>query len=144
MTYEIIFVGLVVALLFYELTGFYPGGLIVPAYLALYLHQPLRVLGTVLVAVVTWATYHLLSKIFILYGRRRFALILLLGGVWGFLWKQIFPLYWPFSVDIASIGWLIPGLLANTIERQGFWTTLFALGVVLFVTHFIKLLFWGY
>ncbi len=45
MTYETLFIGLLIAVLYVEITGFYPGGIIVPAYVALYLDQPVRVLA---------------------------------------------------------------------------------------------------
>lgn len=39
MTIEVACIGLVVATLFTELTGLYPGGIIVPAYLALFVNH---------------------------------------------------------------------------------------------------------
>ncbi|HQH46597.1 MAG TPA: poly-gamma-glutamate biosynthesis protein PgsC/CapC, partial [Candidatus Aminicenantes bacterium] len=43
-------IGLFVALVTAEITGVVPGGLIVPAYLALYLNQPGRIAATLAAA----------------------------------------------------------------------------------------------
>jgi len=126
---EITFLGLAVATLFVEATGIYPGGIIVPGYVALFLDQPLRILGTVVVGLLSWGCYRVLSRWVILYGRRRFVLIVLLGGVWAIVGYRILPSLWPASVDLRVIGWVIPGLIGNAIERQGFWMTLAAMGV---------------
>lgn len=137
MTVETAFLGLLVATLFVEVTGFYPGGIIVPAYVALFLDQPLRVVGTVAVAALAWATYRALSHWFILYGRRRFVLMILLGGAWALIAWRLVPTLWPTSVELRTIGWVVPGLIANTIERQGVWLTLAAMGIASVVTYFL-------
>ena len=53
MEYEVSFLGLLVSLLFTGITGIYPGGVIVPSYLALYMNSPGRILGTLLVSLLT-------------------------------------------------------------------------------------------
>jgi hypothetical protein len=50
MEYEISFLGLLVSLLFIGITGIYPGGVIVPSYLGLFLRSPERIAGTLIVA----------------------------------------------------------------------------------------------
>ena len=72
MIYETLFIGLIVAVLYVEIMDLYPGGIIVPAYMALFLDQPLRILVTILVAILSLMTYKLLSRVFILFWRRRF------------------------------------------------------------------------
>jgi poly-gamma-glutamate biosynthesis protein PgsC/CapC len=136
-TIETAFLGLLVATLFVEVTGFYPGGIIVPAYVALFLDQPLRVIGTVGIALVAWATYRALSRWLILYGRRRFVLMILLGGTWALVAWRLVPSLWPASVELRTIGWVIPGLVANTIERQGIGLTLVSMGVASVATYFL-------
>jgi poly-gamma-glutamate biosynthesis protein PgsC/CapC len=68
--------GIFVGLLFYELTGLVPGGIIVPGYIALYAHQPLRILSTILTSLIALALGRLLLRFIIAYGRRRFGLFL--------------------------------------------------------------------
>jgi poly-gamma-glutamate biosynthesis protein PgsC/CapC len=134
---EVAFIGLVVATLFTELTGLYPGGVIVPAYIALFANQPLRFVGTLAVALLAWATYRLIGRAFILFGRRRFVLLILLGGAWALIGYRLVPLAWPESLELRAIGWVIPGLIANTFERQGFWVTTAAMVVASAITYFI-------
>ena len=69
MTYETIFLGLLLATLYVEIFDIYPGGIIVPAYMALYLHQPGRIAATVVVAYLSLFSYKLLSRYVILFGR---------------------------------------------------------------------------
>jgi poly-gamma-glutamate biosynthesis protein PgsC/CapC len=136
MIIEAAFIGLAIATLFVELTGLYPGGIIVPAYVALFVDQPLRIVGTLLVALLAWGSYRLLARAFILFGRRRFLLLVLLGGVWTLVGYRFAPMLWPMSLELRAIGWVIPGLIANTFERQGFFVTVPALGIVSAITYF--------
>lgn len=133
---EVAFIGLVVATLFTELTGLYPGGVIVPAYLALFANQPLRLVGTLIVAVLAWATYRLVERAFVLFGRRRFLMLVLLGGAWALVGYRLVPLVWPDSLELRAIGWVIPGLIANSFERQGFWKTTAAMTIAAAITYF--------
>lgn len=118
-----LFLGLVFSLLFIAWTGITPGGIIVPAYLALYLAQPARIAGTLAVSLVTLVCYWAASRFFILFGRRRFAFMVLTGGVWTLLVVSLFPHLFSFSPEYRIIGWVIPGLIANQFERQGILVT---------------------
>lgn len=121
---ETILLGVILSLVFTEITGL-SAGLIVPGYLALSLHSPLRLLSTFAVALIAVGLCRLLSRVVILYGRRRFALLLLstfalgwLGGALGLL---------PGGVSV--IGVLIPGIIAREIDRQGVRDTLLSMCV---------------
>ena len=137
MTIETAFIGLLIATLFTELTGLYPGGVIVPAYVALFVDQPLRLVGTLVVALLAWGTYRLLDRVFVLFGRRRFLLLVLLGAAWALAGYRLAPLAWPESLELRVIGWVIPGLIANTMERQGAWWTLAAMAIASTLTYFL-------
>ncbi|MEE8605316.1 MAG: poly-gamma-glutamate biosynthesis protein PgsC [Candidatus Aminicenantaceae bacterium] len=142
MMYETFFIGLILAVFYVELMDIYPGGIIVPAYIALYIDQPLRVLATVLIAILSLLTYKLLSRFFILFGRRRFVMLLLLGALWGQLLFLIIPHVFAGAMELRMIGWVIPGLLANNCEKQKLFPTLASLLTVSVLTYFIvKLLF---
>ena len=137
MTLAILLTGLVLALLFTEVAGILPGGIIVPAVLALALDRPERVLATIAAALMALAAYKGLASVFLLYGRRRFVLLLLLGALFGQLWILAWPRLGGPSVDLRVIGWVIPGLLANNLERQKVLPTLAALAAVTVVTYFV-------
>ena len=117
--------GLIVSLLFTEAYGLSAGGMIVPGYLALYLHQPLSILVTLLVALATFAVVHALSHVTILYGRRRIVMMILVGFLLGALvrmapwWSGLDRASHSVTACFAVIGFILPGLIALWIDRQG-------------------------
>jgi len=141
MGYEITFLGLLVSLLFIGLTGLYPGGIIVPCYLVLFINQPERIAGTLIAAWLTLLCFKLVSQYLIISGRRRFVFMILVGGIWTFLWLQIFPVIFPASVEFRVIGWVIPGLIANHFESQGVVVTTAALVTVIVAVYFLERIF---
>jgi poly-gamma-glutamate biosynthesis protein PgsC/CapC len=130
MGFELPFLGLLFSLAFIALTGVYPGGIIVPSYLVLFLSQPQRIVGTLGAALLTWVVYWIASQWLILFGRRRFAFLVLVGGLWSLLWRSALPSLFPASAEFAVIGWVVPGLIANHFERQGVVVTTAALLLV--------------
>jgi len=137
MGYETSFLGLLVSLLFTGITGLYPGGIIVPSYLVLFMDQPARIVGTLNAALLTLFCFKLASRFLIIFGRRRFVFMILIGGVWTFLWLQVYPLIFPVSLEFRVIGWVIPGLIANNFERQGIVVTIASLVTVTVVVYFL-------
>ncbi len=137
MDLETVFIGIVVALLYAEITGLYPGGIIVPAFMALSLDQPSRALATVLAACLSLLIYKGISRYFILFGKRRFVMMLLLGGFWAQLWLLLAPSLFSIPLELRAVGLIIPGLLANNLERQKFLPTLASLVTVVVITYFL-------
>jgi poly-gamma-glutamate biosynthesis protein PgsC/CapC len=135
MTYETLFIGLLVAVLYVEIFGIFPGGIIVPGYIALYLDQPLRVLVTLAIAILCILIYRILSRYLILFGKRRFVTFIFLGAVLAQVWAVLFPQFFSESFGLRAIGWIIPGLLANNLERQKFIPTLASLFSVSVFTY---------
>jgi poly-gamma-glutamate biosynthesis protein PgsC/CapC len=142
MSYELFFIGILVSLAFVALSGYYPGGIIVPAYLVLFIDQPFRLLGTLAVGLIAWGIYRLISSYLILYGKRRFVILILLGACLAFTLSFIVPRFFPQTAELKVIGWVIPGLLANQVERQGPAITLSALAIVMVILFFIGKLFY--
>jgi gamma-polyglutamate biosynthesis protein CapC len=140
--FETLLAGMLLALLFAELTDIYPGGIIVPAYLALHLNSLPMVGVTLGVSLLSLVTYKLLSKWLIVFGRRRFVLFILLGIVWGQLAALLLPLVIPDS-GLRVIGWVIPGLLANNLEKQKILPTLGGLAAVSILTYSVVRLVTG-
>jgi poly-gamma-glutamate biosynthesis protein PgsC/CapC len=137
MTFETLFIGIVIAVLYVEIMDIYPGGIIVPGYLALYLDQPLRVLVTILIAFLSLLTYRILSRFLILFGRRRFVTMILLGTLWAELWFLLLPQVLSSPLELRAIGWLIPGLLANNLEKQKILPTLASMVTVSMIVYFL-------
>ena len=117
---EAIGLGLVISLVFSELLGFAAGGMVVPGYIALYLDEPTRIVGTLLAALAAYLIVRFLSNFMIIYGRRRLVLVVLIGFLLGYVSRQL-PLIAAYEEGIAlqAIGFIIPGLIAYWMERQG-------------------------
>ncbi len=137
MSYETIFIGLLLAVVYVEIFDLYPGGIIVPAYMALFLHQPARIAATVAVAYMALYSYKLFSRYFILFGRRRFVMVILLGALWAHVWYLIWPEILPQPIGLRTIGIVIPGLIANNMEKQKHLLTLASLVTVTVATYFL-------
>ncbi|MCA9621151.1 MAG: poly-gamma-glutamate biosynthesis protein PgsC [Myxococcales bacterium] len=116
-------IGLVLGLAASELLGLASGGLIVPGYLALYLLKPMQLLATFIVAFATLATARLIASFLIVHGRRRTALMILLGYLLGMLLGEAGMV----TDQLTTIGFIIPGLIAIWMDRQGVPQTLSAL-----------------
>ena len=127
-----IIAGIVIGLLFTELTGLSPGGIIVPGYIALFLHRPLEIIFTGVAAVGVMLCIKLVSHLFFLFGRRRYALCLILGLLFKLGIDHFFPgAAVPGSLGyVRLIGWLIPGIIANDMYKQGIPRTLLATATV--------------
>ena len=128
--------GIILSLVLSEALGVTAGGIIVPGYISLFLDQPVQVASTFLVAILVWLIIKGLSKVMFLYGKRRIVLALILGFLFGYLSRTIY-------VDtesiksVAVIGNIIPGLIANWMDRQGVVRTV---SVVLLTAVIVKLL----
>ena len=128
--------GIILSLVLSEALGVTAGGIIVPGYISLFLDQPIQVVSTFLVAILVWLIIKGLSRVMFLYGKRRIVLALILGFFFGYLSRTIY-------VDtesiksVAVIGNIIPGLIANWMDRQGVVRTV---SVVLLTAVIVKLL----
>lgn len=114
--------GVLVSLIFTELLGASAGGIVVPGYIALYLDRPVQIITTLLVAFATWMLIRLISSFTILYGKRRMALSILVGFILGWIVSGMKMNVMSFNID--SVGYIIPGLIANWLERQGLVKTI--------------------
>jgi poly-gamma-glutamate biosynthesis protein PgsC/CapC len=117
--------GLFISLVFSETLGVAAGGMVVPGYLALMTHDPMRLAGTIAVSLVTLGAMKILSRYALVYGRRRIVAAVLFGFVFGALSRELLV----FKVqgttyEFQTIGYIIPGLIANWMERQGVVATL--------------------
>lgn len=136
MYHEVVLAGVAVSLLFSELTGLSPAGLVVPGYIALALQTPRRVIYTLLVAMLAWGAARLLNRWMILYGRRRFAVLILLSC----LINEVIVGVGLLPYDPGMIGVLVPGIIANEVEKQGVLKSLLSLAAV--VGILVLLMMW--
>lgn len=123
--YVALTLGVLLSLLFSEKTGIIPAGLIVPGYLGLIFDQPVFLMMVLLISLFTYVivTYGI-SRFVILYGRRKFAAMLVVGISLKLIFDYFYPIM-PFEIyEFRGIGIIVPGLIANTIQKQGLVVTL--------------------
>ena len=137
--------GLIVSVVFSETLGLAAGGMVVPGYMALMIHAPLRIAGTILVSLLTFYSIKLLSNYMFIYGRRRTVLVILIGFLLGWASRNFFMFQLPngSSIEFQSVGYIIPGLIANWMERQGVIQTLSTMIVAAVVVRLLLMIFTG-
>ncbi|MBT3316720.1 poly-gamma-glutamate biosynthesis protein PgsC [bacterium] len=148
MIYQAIGLGLVISLIFSEVMGVAAGGLIVPGYIALYLDQPLRVAGTILAAILTFGSVKILGRFILLYGRRTMVFSVLIGFIFGYLTRYLLVVNAMIDTGIdmsavTSIGYIIPGLIAYWMNRQGVLETLCTMLMASFIVRLALVLAHG-
>ncbi len=137
--------GLVVSLVFSETLGLAAGGMVVPGYMALMIHDPGRIAGTILVSLLTYYFIRLLSNFMFIYGRRRTVVIIIVGFLFGWLSREFLMIGLPDgqTLEFQAIGYIIPGLIANWMERQGVLQTLTTMIVAAVVVRLLLMIFMG-
>ena len=134
-------ISIILGFLSVEFLGLFTGGLVSAGYLAFYMDQPWRLVSTLVLAVVIYLITMGLQKIIIIYGRRRFMVTVLLSliGTW-LLEKGLYGNLGSLELDIRVVGFIIPGLIANDMFRQGILRTLLGVSVLAVVVRLLLLL----
>ena len=138
MLVETIGLGMLMSFFLSEAIGLAAGGIVVPGYIALMLHEPFRVAATIAIALVVYLIVKLISNWMLIYGRRQLVLGVLLGYLIGYVTKVMPPIQFSqMHIDIATIGYVIPGLIAYWMARQGIVETISTLLVAGVLTRLI-------
>lgn len=137
---ELAVLALLISLIFTELTNLLPGGIIVPFYFALYLDDPVKILATVVSALIAMVVVKFLSRYTILYGRRKFALYLIIGILEKILFTYLYfgNSYMFYNLSM-TIGYLVPGILGREMEKQGVVKTLGSLTIVTLIIRLLQI-----
>lgn len=140
--YVALTLGIILSLIFAEKTGVVPSGMIVPGYLALVVDRPIFLLIVLAISLLSYLIVTLvISKVVILYGRRKFAAMLIVGMILKLLLDYTYPVL-PFEIfEFRGIGVIVPGIMANTYGKQGVPITLAATGIVTLSTYLLLLLY---
>jgi poly-gamma-glutamate biosynthesis protein PgsC/CapC len=118
-------IGMVLSLFLTETLGVTAGGIIVPGYIAMNLESPQRLIITFGISILTFLIIKLLSKFIMVYGKRRLVLALLIGFLLGYLSRSENMITADLgTTDFIVIGNIIPGLIANWMDRQGVLRTI--------------------
>ena len=130
-------VGIAAGFLFFELSGLTAGGIIVPGYLALFIYEPQRIIVTLIIGFAVYWVIMLLSRFTIIFGRRRFFLMILTGFVLRYIFDSLHIYLSEPGITLQAIGYIIPGLIANEFYRQGVIKTVSAIIIVVTATYLI-------
>ena len=134
--YIAIGLGMILSLLLSETLGIVAGGIIVPGYFALHLQNLPSVCFTFFISILTYVFILFLSKFFLIYGRRRIVLSLLLAFILGVFFRTFI------EIDVDYIGFIIPGLVASWMDKQGIIRTISVILIEASIVHlFLMLLF---
>jgi gamma-polyglutamate biosynthesis protein CapC len=136
--------GVLISLFFLETFGAAAGGIVVAGYVAMYLHQPITILATLSISIIVFIIVRFLGKFMFIYGRRRMVITVLLGFIIGWM-ARYYGIFANLSSDysVNVIGFIIPGLIANAMERQGIVKTLSIMVVAAVIVRFLLVLIFG-
>lgn len=140
MLYSTVALSVIFSFISTELTGILTGGMISAGYLAFWFQEPMRILSTllmsVLIALILKGSRHFL----ILYGRRRFMLSVLLSIFGVYMVEKLYFYISFISHDMRIIGYIIPGLIASDMDKQGIFRTLVSVSVIALIVRMFMLL----
>ncbi len=133
--YLAIVIGTVLSLIVDEVFGIQCGGYIVPGYLAMVCDDMACVLIVFALSLITYLIInYVLPKFMILFGKRKFAVSLIVSIILKLATEMLFPMI-PFaSVTFRGVGAITPSLLANSYSRQGIIYTIPATLIVTYIT----------
>ena len=136
--------GVLISLFFLETFGTAAGGIVVAGYVAIYLHHPWTIIATLIISFLVYFIVKFLGKFMFIYGRRRMVITVLLGFIFGWIARTygIFTGF-PSNYPVGVIGYIIPGLIANSMERQGIIRTVTVMFIAAVIVRLILVLIFG-
>ncbi len=136
--------GLIFSLLSYEVFGLAAGGIVVPGYIALQLASPERLIGILIVSLLTYLIIKVLGRYTFLYGRRQMVLALLIGGLLANFSRYFLKIELASTtLELQAVGWVIPGLIAHWFGKQGVFKTISVLFITSVLVRLILILFFA-
>lgn len=137
---NVLILGIIISIIYYEITDISPGGIIVPGLLVMYITQPERILYTLVVALITYFLVKLLSKYIVIFGKRRFVLLIIISIFVNFILHLILVGSSVSLLNISIIGYTIAGLIANDFFKQGIKKTIPSLIIVVGIIELIVII----
>lgn len=129
--------GLILSLFFIDAFGLAAGGIVVPGYIALQLSHIDQIVATFVIAIITSILIKIISKFTFLYGRRQMVMCLLIGCILAVISHHF--LVFDMSENtyrLEALGWVVPGLIAHWIDKQGVIKTLSMLSITSVLVRF--------
>ena len=140
MLHKAIGISIILGFLFSEFLGIATGGLVSAGYMAFFMGTPARVISTLALSLIIYCLTLLLQKYIIIYGKRRFMVVVLLSLIGTWLVEQYLSKYLGFiGQDVRMVGFIIPGLIANDMFKQGVVKTIAAVTILSVIIRLIIL-----
>ncbi len=117
-------IGMLLGMLYYHKTGWACGGIITPGVIAMYIGDPWKIGVSLAAGLVAWLILEALVRLTGVYGRQRLAAALLIALALRY------PLVTVWGETSLWLGWVVPGLVAADMQRQGVVSTLAAIVAV--------------
>lgn len=137
--------GIIISLFFIESFGIAAGGIIIPGYIALQMDQPERLLGVVVVSLLTFFLLKLIGRFTFLFGRRQMVVALLVGTILSILSHQFMIFESEVSTfEFSAVGWVIPGLIAHWSVKQGYVKTISMLAITSVIVRLVVIATFGF
>lgn len=139
-SFTILIIGILVSIIFYELTDISPGGIIVPGLLVMHLQSIEKVIFTIIVALLTFLIVKFLSKYLLVFGKRRFVLMIIVSLILSIVFELITHALSGYLISVSLVGYTIAGLIANDFYKQGVKKTLPALAICVCLLELIVII----
>ncbi len=141
---ECVAIGLLLSLYLSEVLGFVAGGLVVPGYFVMISSKPLMLVATLGASFLAMFFLRLFSRFALIYGRRRLLIAVILGFIFSELSRALYFFYpTEMLLELQSFGFIIPGLVAYWMDKQGILPALGMLSVVVTLVRFIVIIVHG-
>jgi poly-gamma-glutamate biosynthesis protein PgsC/CapC len=138
---NIIILGIIVSIIFYEITDISPGGIVVPGLMVMYVNQFDKMVYTVIVAIITYLVVKFISRYLVIFGKRRFVILILVSILINFLLQLLLHSFSINLLNMSIIGYSIAGIIANDMYRQGIKRTIPSLAIVIVVLELIIIVY---
>jgi poly-gamma-glutamate biosynthesis protein PgsC/CapC len=133
-------ISVLLSLLFTEITGVMPAGLVVPGYIALSSGNYVALLTLLLISLATYIlVVFVIGKVTILYGKRKFTAMIAVGILLKMALMFLLPDMFSDIVELSAVGIVVLGLIANTIQRQGLIPTISSTAILTLVTFSLSM-----
>jgi poly-gamma-glutamate biosynthesis protein PgsC/CapC len=138
---NIIILGIIVSIIFYEITDISPGGIVVPGLMVMYVNQFDKMVYTVIVAIITYLVVKFISRYLVIFGKRRFVILILVSILINFLLQLLLHSFSINLLNMSIIGYSIAGIIANDMYKQGIKRTIPSLAIVIVVLELIIIVY---
>lgn len=128
-----IIISILVSLIYSEFTNLKTCGLITAGYIVLNLNNFDRLLYSIILIILTIIIVKSISNYLIVYGKRQFAITVIIYYFLSVLFYRLLYVV----VDITPIGYIVPALIANDIQKQGIFNSLVSLIIVTVMTYLV-------